>query len=131
LGKLVDAEANIGSKAYRITDLLGELKAGIYSELTARQATDIYRRNLQKSYVMTLTRLIDGGSSNSSMGGMVIQFSSGPSTDKSDIKSVVKAHLSTLRGEMIAGASLVADPMTRFHWKDLADRIEQALDPRN
>jgi hypothetical protein len=131
LGKLVDAEANIGSKAYRITDLLGELKAGIYSELTARQATDIYRRNLQKSYVMTLTRLIDGGSSNTSMGGIAIQFSSGPSTDKSDIKSVVKAHLSTLRGEMIAGASLVADPMTRFHWKDLADRIEQALDPRN
>lgn len=131
LGKLVDAEANIGSKAYRITDLLGELKAGIYSELTARQATDIYRRNLQKSYVMTLTRLIDGGSSNSSMGGMVIQFSSGPSTDKSDIKSVIKAHLSTLRSEMLAGAALVADPMTRFHWKDLADRIEQALDPRN
>jgi hypothetical protein len=23
----------------------------------------------------------------------------------------------------------VADPMTRYHWKDLADRIEQTLKP--
>ncbi|MBM3432007.1 MAG: zinc-dependent metalloprotease [Bacteroidetes bacterium] len=132
LGKLIDAEASIGNKAYRITDLLGDLKAGICSELTTRQPTDIYRRNLQKSYVSTLTRLIDAGGAQSGLvaGGMVIQMSAGPSSDKTDLKSVVKAHLTTLRTELNTAAALVADPMTRYHWKDLADRIDQALDPR-
>ncbi|MFM7672743.1 MAG: zinc-dependent metalloprotease [Bacteroidota bacterium] len=130
LGKLIDAEAALGTKAYRITDLLGDLKAGICTEVATRQPTDIYRRNLQKSYVMTLTRLIDGGGASSlSMGGMMILQSSG-SSDKSDLKSVVKAHLSTLRAEMNAASAVVADPMTRYHWKDLSDRIDQALDPR-
>ncbi len=131
IGKLLDAEASLGSKAYRLTDLLGDLKSGICSELTTRQPTDIYRRNLQKSYVLALTRLIDGGgNASASLGGFGIQISSGPSTDKTDLKSVVKAHLSTLRTEFAAAATTVADPMTRYHWKDLSDRIDQTLDPR-
>lgn len=130
LSKLIDAEASLGNNAYRITDLLSDLKTGIYSELAARKPTDIYRRNLQKSYVLALTRLIDGGNAagSLSMGGISIQVS-GSSADKSDLKSVVKAHLSTMRTELVAASATVADPMTRYHWKDLADRIEQALNP--
>lgn len=130
LGKLIDAEASLGNNAYRITDLLSDMKSGIYSELTARKPTDIFRRNLQKSYVMALTRLIDGGNAGSSisMGGISIQVS-GSSVDKSDLKSVVKGHLSALRGELVAASATVTDPMTRYHWKDLADRIEQSLNP--
>ena len=132
LGKLIDAEATIGTKAYRITDLLGDLKSGICSEVAARQSTEIYRRNLQKSYVLALTRLIDGGAvaASGTPGGFAIQVSSGPSTDKSDLKSVVKAHLSALRTELLAATAVVSDPMTRYHWKDLADRIDLALNPR-
>jgi hypothetical protein len=132
LGKLIDAEATIGTKAYRITDLLGDLKSGICSEVAARQSTEIYRRNLQKSYVLALTRLIDGGAvaASGTPGGFAIQVSSGPSTDKSDLKSVVKAHLSALRTEPLAATAVVSDPMTRYHWKDLADRIDLALNPR-
>ena len=130
LSKLIDAEASLGNNAYRITDLLGDMKSGIYAELTARKSTDIFRRNLQKSYVMALTRLIDAGNAGSSlsMGGISIQVS-GSSVDKTDLKSVVKAHLSTLRSELLAASTTVADPMTRYHWKDLADRIEQTLKP--
>ncbi len=134
LGKLIDAEASsMGTKAYRITDLLADLKSGICTEVATRQPADIYRRNLQKSYVMALTRLIDGGGSSGalSMGGIVMQVSSGPSADKTDLKSVVKAHLTTLRSELLNASVSVADPMTRYHWKDLSDRIGQALDPRN
>ena len=130
LGKLMDAEASMGSKAYRMTDLLSDMKAGICAEVATRQATDIYRRNLQKSYVMALTRLVDGGNAAGSMGlgGFVVQV--GPSTDKTDMKSVIKAHLGALRTEFQSAAAVVADPMTRYHWKDLSDRIDQALNPR-
>ncbi len=129
LGKLVDAEAMLGNNAYRMTDLLGDLRSGICAELTARQSVDIYRRNLQKSYVLALTRLIDGGGSGAPAGGFTI-VSTASSMEKNDIKSVVKAHLTGLRSDMLAAASVVADPMTRYHWKDLADRIDQALNPR-
>lgn len=129
-GKLIDAEASLGSNAYRMTDLLGDLRGGICSELTARQPVDIYRRNLQKSYVLALTRLVDGSGLSSGFGGFGIQVASSSSADKNDLKSVVKAHLSGLRSDMLAASTAVADPMTRYHWKDLADRIDQALNPR-
>lgn len=130
LGKLLDAEASMGAKAYRLTDLLGDLKAGICAEVATRQPTDIYRRNLQKSYVMALTRLVERSNTSGSptAGGFVVQMNT--STDKSDMKSVVKAHLTSLRAEFQSAAAVVADPMTRYHWKDLSDRIEQVLNPR-
>lgn len=129
LVKLVDAEASLGSAAYRITDLLGDLKKGIFSELAANKAVDIYRRNLQKSYVAQLSSLINPPAMpNLSLGGATISIG-GPNIDKSDIKSVVRAHLTQLRSEARAAASSNPDSMTRYHLLDLVSRIDEALDP--
>lgn len=130
LTKLVEAESNLGTAAYRITDLLGDLKKGIFSELAGNKPVDIYRRNLQKSYVAQLSNLINPPASPAiNIGGLGIQLG-GSSIDKSDIKSVVRAHLSQLRSEARAGASSNPDSMTRYHLQDLVSRIDEALDPK-
>ncbi|HLG38989.1 MAG TPA: zinc-dependent metalloprotease, partial [Chitinophagaceae bacterium] len=54
LNKLVDAEAAQGNNAYQLTELLSDLRKGIWNELAARKPIGIYRRNLQKSYVNIL-----------------------------------------------------------------------------
>ena len=50
--------------------------------------------------------------------------------DKSDVRSVVRAHLSALRTEVRSAANLIADPMSKYHLQDIVDRIDNALNPK-
>lgn len=132
LGKLIDAEAEKGSAAYTMVDLFSDLKRGIWSELPGRRKIEVYRRNLQKSYVEILSSLITprGGGG----GGIIIILGGGGGSstnlDKSDIKSMVRAHLAILRSEARAAAAGTADPMSRYHLQDIVARIDKALDPK-
>jgi hypothetical protein len=128
-GKLIDAEATSGNNAYQVTELLADLKKGIWSELATAKATDIYRRNLQKSYVNMLTSLLAPQVTSSPLPGLII--SSGGLNDKTDAKSIVRAHLATLRTEIAGASTRAADALTKFHLQDLADRINKALNPKN
>lgn len=132
LGKLITAEAELGNNAYKMTDLFSDLKKGIWSELAARKPIDVYRRNLQKSYVETLINLLNPPAAAS--GGVTIRLG-GPATpslnpNNSDIKSFIRAHLSTLRGESTVAAASISDPMTKYHLQDVAKRIDNALNPK-
>jgi Met-zincin len=125
--KMLEAESVLGSNAYQVTELLGDLKKGIWSELAARKPIDIYRRNLQKSYINILTGIINPQASTGGGGG--ITFTITPVNDKSDVRSVVRAHLVALRAEANAAAAGIADPMSKFHLQDVVKRIDNALNP--
>lgn len=128
--KLLEAEATIGNNAYQMTELLGDLKKGIWTELATRKPIDIYRRNLQKSYINTLVSLVKPSSSGTTtIGGITITTTSG--TDKSDAKSVIMGHLVALRAEINAAAAGTVDLMTKYHLQDLAKRIDNALNPKD
>jgi hypothetical protein len=133
LGKLIDAEAALGNKAYQMTELLADLKKGIWSELSTRKPVDVYRRNLQKSYASVLMNLIAPArpTSTSDQIAILLGAPGGANTDKSDIKSVVRAHLTTLRAEINAAAAGTSDPMTKYHLQDVSKRIDNALNPNN
>jgi hypothetical protein len=131
LGKLIDAEAS-GKNAYPVLEYFADVKKGVWSEVATKAPIDIYRRNLQKSYVNTLINLINPAQSS---GGASFSFSSTPTTitnsEKSDLKSVVRAQLETLKAELSAAAGLYADPMSKYHLKDLVFRINNALNPKD
>jgi hypothetical protein len=61
---------------------------------------------------------------------MVLGAGSTTSTEKSDIRSVVRAHLSSLRNEVKAAAGGVSDPMSRYHLQDIVIRIDNSLNPK-
>jgi len=130
LSKLIEAETSIGNNAYKITDLFSDLKKGIWSELTSQQTISVYRRNLQKSYVAILNNLLNPPNNNGlrAIGGY------GPppvNTDISDIKSVVRAHLVTLKRDVNVAAASIVDPMSKYHLQDVANRISKILDPKD
>jgi hypothetical protein len=131
LGKLVDAEAAQGSNAYPIIEFLNDLKKGVWTELAARKPIDVYRRNLQKSYINILSSLINPAPPQTvSLGpGITITVSGG--NDKSDVVSVVRAHLAALKNEINAAAAAISDPMTKYHLQDVAKRIDKALNPKD
>jgi hypothetical protein len=59
-------------------------------------------------------------------GGM----SMGPDPKKTDIISVVRAHLTSLRNEINLSTSATQDNMSKYHLQDVAERIKRALDPK-
>lgn len=131
LNKLITAEATLGSNTYKMNDLFNDVKKGIWSELSTRKTIDVYRRNLQKSYVNILSNLLGPPEIVINIGGGG-GFNVAPSVnvDKSDIKSFVRAHLVSLRAEVNAAIAGVTDPMSKYHLQDVAKRIDDALDPK-
>jgi hypothetical protein len=133
LSKLIDAEAMQGSAAYTVLDLFGDMKRGIWSELPSRSRIDVYRRNLQKSYINILDDLINPPRSSGTTSIVITVLGAGSttSTEKSDIVSVARGHLAGLRSEIRNAANGAPDAMTRYHLQDLVVRIDKALDNNN
>jgi len=131
MNKLFRFEAQEPSNAYTATEMLNDLRKGIWSELPARNSIDIYRRGLQKSYIETLSKLItpDAGAP-----GMLISFGSvtmpGAPSRTTDAISIVKAQLRQLKTEINAALPSYRDAASRAHLMDVTDRINQALDPK-
>jgi hypothetical protein len=124
------ASNNRDGASYRIDEYLDDLKKGIWSELATHKTIDNYRRNLQKSFIERLGNIVSpptGPSAASGMGGIVISF--GPSMDvkKSDIISVAKGTLRSLKTEIQAALPGYADRMSRYHLQDVVERIERVL----
>jgi hypothetical protein len=125
------SSANRDANAYRIEELMDDLRTGIWSELASRKPIDNYRRNLQKAFVERLADIIApappaaGGS-----GGITIQIGPAIDTKKSDIISVAKGTLRTLKAQIAAAIPSYTDRMSRYHLQDVNERISQILDPR-
>lgn len=133
LTKLIEAEASAGSKAYSALELLADLRSGIWSELTTKKTIDAYRRNLQKSYVNAMVNLLNppAASAAGAFGPGISISISGAGSDKSDLKSIVRAHLQSLRSELNASQALYTDRLSKYHLQDLSFRIEKALNPKD
>jgi ribosomal protein S20 len=52
------------------------------------------------------------------------------SAEKSDVRTVVKAHLQRLKADASSAAVLYTDTMSKIHLQDISDRISKALDPK-
>lgn len=132
--KLIDADAKLGSKAYSIAALLGDLRYGIWSELTTGKSIDVYRRNLQKSFVSSMISLLQGGgyvgSPRISIDGDFIMGGGFVRSDKTDITSVVRGELAVLRQQVKAASTKVPDQLSKYHLQDILVRIDKALDPK-
>lgn len=117
--------------AYPIEEFYADLRKGIFSELATGRRIENLRRNLQKAYVERMISLISpasGQASAGSMGGFSISLS--PDMRRSDVSSLTRAHLASLRSEVTAAAARTSDAMSRYHLQDLAERIKTALEPR-
>jgi hypothetical protein len=121
---------NRDENSYRIDEYLDDLKRGIWSELPGHKPLDNYRRNLQKSFVERLGAMVSPPATPGGGGGILIFF--GPTIDpkKSDIISVAKGTLRSLKSEIASALPGYSDKMSRYHLQDVSERIERILNPR-
>lgn len=126
-------ETGTSAKYYTTDDLFTDLESGIWSEIKTGQAIDIYRRNLQKVYTEKLVDLLKPGKANvqSIPVGVTYGFSTRVvELDKTDLPSIARGHLELLRTSLRKAVPLETDKISKYHLKDVLQRIDLALDPK-
>ncbi|MCW1953598.1 MAG: zinc-dependent metalloprotease, partial [Flavobacteriia bacterium] len=115
MARLIEHETAMGNKAYTLTQMMSELRRGVWSEIYNGRAIDTYRRNLQKGHIDRLEYLMSADSQRKlpEYGGY--QKSTAVTTSQSDIRSVVRGELVTLRAQLRNGLSAAANTMSRYH----------------
>ncbi len=129
LNKLVEAASMPGSDKYTITQMLGDVKAGVWSELASKKPIDIYRRQLQQMYVEKLEAVLNPEPP-APIPAAFRGFVTPVDEDMVDVKSSVRANLFSLNAEVNAAANATTDTMTKNHLREMSKRISDALDPK-
>jgi hypothetical protein len=116
---------------YDPEDLVTDLEKGLWKELNSTKSIDPFRRNLQKQYVEIMISLMNPSQPVIPAGlprGLIIFF--GADIKNTDIPSIARGHLTTLRNRILAAANVSTDKLTKYHLQDIAERIRQALFPK-
>lgn len=112
--RLIEQEALDGAVAYRPADFMSDVRRGIWSEIeTGPLRIDVYRRNLQNSYIDLLSTKLNVRPA---------------VTD--DYRALIKAELRDLNNAIAAAMPRAVDRQTRAHLADARDQIAKALDPK-
>lgn len=122
----------LGSQYFSLDDLFSNLKSAIFTELSAGGKIDVYRRNLQKTYVALMiqnltpaivnVRMIPPGASY----GMSMRT---VDLNLTDVPSLTRIHLEKIQKEVKTALTLATDVNAKAHLSDLNQRIQQALYP--
>lgn len=132
LNRLAICNTRFGAaNTYQVDDMLTDVKKGVWSELTTKKPTDTYRRNLQKAYVDALVNILNPPAPVQVQGlpaSLVALLN--VNVKNTDIPSIVRAHLTTLRADIIAAIPATTDKLTKYHLQDVSERIKRALDPK-
>ncbi len=112
--RLVEQEAIDGAASYRPADFMADVRKGIWGEIESGPVRiDVYRRNLQNSYIDLFSAKLNVRPS---------------VTD--DYRALIKAELRDLSAAMGAAMPRALDRQTRAHLADARDQIAKALDPK-
>lgn len=123
LGRMIENETLNGKEAYTLTEMMNDLRSGIFSELRSGKKIDTYRRNLQRAYVDRLEYLLTEEQSGRRNATSV-------NVSQSDIRAISRAELNTLKRSVRSAIGRTGDALSRYHLQDLMERIDLILDPR-
>ena len=112
--RLVEQEAFHGQEAYSLGEMLDDLRGGVWSEVGSGEATDAYRRNLQRAYLDRMKTLMWDDNAM-----------------ESDVATFARGQLMTLKTELEAAVDGASHQPTQWHFMDAIVRIEMMLDPAN
>ncbi len=130
--RLSEGEAYHPRDAYRLPEMLNDLKDGIWAAgLSGTGPIDLWHRNLQRAHVARLgTLMVDGPAP----APAPAPFPPGAAAvapivvAQSDIRPLVRAQLASLKTAVQARMVRTTDPVTRAHLGDVVARITELLE---
>jgi hypothetical protein len=130
LARLIENETKNGAEAYSLIEMMRDLRRGVWSELRSGRKIDTYRRNLQKAHIDRLAYLMTAKSERKKPDFGGYQKSTAINTSQSDIRSLARAELNTIKREARNAVGRTADTMSKYHLRDVVERIDMILDPK-
>ncbi|MEP6835558.1 MAG: zinc-dependent metalloprotease, partial [Gemmatimonas sp.] len=129
LQRLVEYEAlaERKSEVYTISEMLTDLRKGLWSEMYAGKPIDAYRRHLQNTYIEAFASKINPPAAPAALAA-ALGGAAGANTD--DIRPILKDEMRVLDRDIAAAMGKATDRMTRAHLQDTRDQIKQMLDPK-
>ncbi len=129
LGRLIDAETT-QTEYYSALEMLSDLRSGIWSETRRGASVDIYRRNLQRSYLERMAYLMTDEGPKSRSGRPGFEGALRYDISASDVRPLVRGELQKLKKTLRSARNASVDTMTKYHYEDAIARIDQLLDPK-
>lgn len=119
------------AEPYPVYELLDDLKAGIWNELTTSAPIDVYRRQLQQVYLERLDAIINSKqiTPTGDLAVLASLFASQGDPDGVDVTASVRHHLKALQSDVRRAGKTATDRLTRIHLEDMDRRITKSLKP--
>lgn len=113
--RMLDNEAVRGGQAYGVEQLVGDITDAVWKDLDApAPRIDIYRRELQRSYLSTVDRKLNGAGASDT-----------------DLKPLARERLQLLAKQIDRTLPRTADKMTQAHLRSTRKDIERILDGKS
>ena len=127
--RLVACNNRFGNDTYKLTEMLDDVRGGLFKELTEHQAISSFRRNLQKVFVEKLIDILNPSTNITiSLPSFFSQVS--VNVKNTDVPSEVRGQLELVSQSIDAALPLITDRASKNHLKDLKQRIKNGLKPK-
>jgi hypothetical protein len=113
INSLMACQRQFKDKAYPFEEYLNTIHKMIWKGLASGEATDPYRRNLQKAYVGDMQNIL---------------LSMDAGATETDSYTLIREDFLRLKKEVTTGMARASDPMTKAHLRDLESRIKKTLE---
>jgi Met-zincin/Domain of unknown function (DUF5117)/Domain of unknown function (DUF5118) len=128
LGRLIDAET-INEDYYSALEMLQDLRIGLWSEASTGGNVDIYRRNLQRSYLDRMRYLMTDKGPSARRSRVGYEGTLTFDVNTSDVRPLVRGELAALQRQLNRAKNRNVNTVTKYHYQDAIARIEQLLNP--
>ena len=125
MARIIENEALNGLNSYTLVEMMSDLKGGIWSELKNNKSIDVYRRNLQKSYISRLGYIMKNEQSSRPGWGDYITTIK---VDVSDIRSVTMGTLLDLKKDLKKAVKRYSDKGIKSHLNYCITMIDEAME---
>ena len=112
LKRMIDAEV-IQSDFYAASEMVRALRKGVFTETSTVKNVDLYRRNIQKSFIEKM--------------GSIMPLASIQNTD---ISSIIRGELEALKYQVNLASKRAVNRITKYHYRDCKHKIEMILYPK-
>ena len=129
IARLLEIEAMEEDDVYTALNMLDDVREGVWSELSSGASIDIYRRNLQRSYLNRMHYLMT-----EDVPSIPPQFReffgmTPVNVEQSDIRPMVREQLTILEDDINSALRRTNDRKTKLHLNDALTRIDDILNP--
>jgi hypothetical protein len=126
MARMIENEALNGTNAYTLSQMMNDLKKGLWKELYKKEKIDIYRRNLQRSYINRLGYLMKNQQEIRS-GSYWSNYITPIKVDVSDIRSITMSVLVELKKDLLKFSKKYSDKNLKAHLNYCIELINDAL----